>query len=59
MKKKYTIVYSEMFAVGSHRNYLTKYAKVETDNLGETLKEDIYNCDVWFVFDGWVEETKD
>lgn len=57
--KKYTIVYGEWFSVGSHRNSVTKFDQVETDNLKELLKQDKYDMNVWFVFDGWPNQATD
>ena len=57
--KKYTIVYGEWWNVGTHRASRTAYDHVETDNLKKLLFDDKYEGNVWFVFDGWPEETKD
>jgi hypothetical protein len=57
--KQYTIVYGDWFMVGSNRNSITKYDKVETDNLKDLLDDDKYFGNLWFVFDGWCNETND
>jgi hypothetical protein len=57
--KKYTIIYGEWWNSGSHRHSTTKYDKVETDDLKKLLDTDKYSANIWFVFDGWCEETKD
>lgn len=54
--KKYTIIYSEFWNVGSHTNSITKFDYVETDNLMELLKREKYDCSVWFIFDGWCKQ---
>ena len=54
--KKYTIVYGEWFSRGSHRGSITTYERVETNNLAELLKQDKYDGNVWFVFEGWPKE---
>jgi len=50
--KKYTIIYTRSVPVGSHRIISTHFARVETDNLIETLKNDEYEEAV-FVFLDW------
>lgn len=57
--KKYTIVYGEWFNRGSLRHSITHYDHVETDNLKEILDQDKYNGNIWFVFEGHCQETKD
>jgi hypothetical protein len=57
--KKYTIVYGHYFQTGTHTSSVTRFDRVETDNLIELLKSDKYNCAVWFVFDGWCNLTND
>ena len=47
--KQYTIVYS----IG--RDSAVQYDRVETEDLSALLKED-YNCNCWFVFEGWPKE---
>lgn len=56
--KKYTIVYPECVTRGYIRVYFPKYEHVETDNLKGVLA-DKFGSNVYFVFNGWVEETKD
>lgn len=57
-KKKYTIVYGDWFSRGSVRCSITKYDRVETDNLSKLIKEDTkYSGNVWFIFDGWCKES--
>lgn len=58
MNKKYTIIYGEWFNTGSKRNSITKFDRVETDSLSKLLDQDKYSGNVWFVFDGWCEQTK-
>jgi hypothetical protein len=53
--KKYTIVYGEWLQTGSHSNTITKFDRVETDNLRELIKDDRYSCSIWFIFEGWPE----
>lgn len=50
---KYTIIYSETFHIGSHTCSVTKYARVDTDDLPALLNEDKYKGGLWFVFEGW------
>ena len=51
--KKYTIIYSVFSQYGSHTNSITRYNRVETDNLTKLLEDDKYSANVWFVFEGW------
>lgn len=59
--KKYTVIYSEYFQCGSHRNSITRMAHIECE--AENLKAEIEKtCDitaVWFVFEGHCQITKD
>lgn len=57
--KEYTIIYGECKMIGSHRNYITKYLRLITDNLKEAVDEKIGWENVYFIFDGFCEETKD
>lgn len=56
--KKYTIVYGEWWNSGSHRHSITRFEHVETNDIAELLNQDKYGSSVWFVFDGWCEQTK-
>jgi hypothetical protein len=58
MKKKYTIVYAATWHSGSHSFSTTSFDCVETDDLSKLIAEDKYR-NLWFVFDGWCEITKD
>jgi len=55
--KKYTIVYSESFNVGSHTNSITHFKHIEClpEELYEVIKTTIGLGNVWFVFDGHCE----
>ena len=50
--KKYTIIFSESWMTGSHRNSVTRFDRVETDDLRRLLKKE-YVGNAWFVFEGW------
>lgn len=54
-KKQYTIIYGVWFTVGSHRQSTTHCDWVETDNITEFIKQEKYNGNIWFVFDGWCQ----
>lgn len=50
--KKYTIVYGYMFRAGSHSHSITKYDRVETDDLKSVIAEPKYDNNIWFIFEG-------
>ena len=53
--KKYTIVYADTKMIGSHMNSITKFDRVETDDLAKLLEEE-YDGAIWFVFEGWPKQ---
>jgi hypothetical protein len=57
--KKYTIVYGEWFNRGSMRSSLVRFDHVETDNLTELVKQEKYERNIWYIFDGHCKETED
>ena len=58
--KKYTVVYGDWFQVGSHRNSVTHFKQVEGMSVKEAIESvGLEPTDVWFVFDGHCQETKD
>jgi len=57
--KKYTIVYANVFRIGGHTNYITSFDRVETDDLSKTLKQDKYNGNTCFVFEGWPKQEEE
>lgn len=48
--KAYTVIYTDGRMYGSHYSAITKFARIETDDLVNTIKE--YDGAVWFVFEG-------
>jgi hypothetical protein len=52
-KLKYTVVYGEWYSRGSMRGSVTKFDRVETEDLAMLLKNEKYDGNVWFVFEGW------
>jgi hypothetical protein len=60
MKKKYTIIYSvEVGSTIGTRFCIPTLEHVETDNLAELIRQEKYDCMTHFIFDGWIESTKD
>lgn len=51
--KKYTLIYSDGRMYGSHYSAVTKFARVETDDLQKVVND--YDGAVWFVFEGHPE----
>ena len=57
--QKYTVVYSICVNPSmTHKIYVPKYKHIETDNLKKVLSED-FDGNVYFVFEGHIQETKD
>lgn len=52
-KLKYTVVYSEWHHRGSMRGSMTRFDRVKTEDLAMLLKDEKYDGNVWFVFEGW------
>jgi hypothetical protein len=60
MTKKYTVVYSVRVGNCAYNSTITRFKHIETDSLKEVLeKDDDFGCNVWWVFDGHLEPTKD
>lgn len=59
--KKYTVIYSDFFQVGSHTSSITKmlHVECEPENLKDTVAKEVDWSSVWFVLDGQCEQTKD
>lgn len=61
-KKKYTVIYSEFFQIGSHRNSIVKieYIECEPEKLMETIEsKDIDMGSVNFILDGHCVQSED
>lgn len=59
--KKYTIIYSETFNIGSRTNSITKMKHIESypEKLKEAVEIETSWDNVWFIFDGHSEPTED
>jgi len=57
--RKYTVIYGEPIAIGSHRNLVVKvkYLECLQNKLKETLEEEIGTEKVLFVFEGYSEQV--
>lgn len=60
--KKYTIIYSDSFQMGSHRNSITKmaYIECEKEKLAETIEVEVADIgSVWFILEGHCTQSED
>lgn len=57
--KKYTIVYNKFWSTGSHCQSITRFDRIETDDLAKFIMQEKYNGKWCFIFEEWPKEERE